>query len=573
MRVLLALTYFLFFLLIADLQAQQAGGGVPNNLLPEINPQDIEIRSEFRARFPGLRRQPILGFNPKPRVFQIDPLRMPFIENRDQAVASVAITQLDRPDPPPRNIAAGPSRSRAWARAGFGSFITPEVEAYAWQQISDASSLSGRLQYVSTDGHLDDQLSSFRYLDTGLQYRNQLSDKSSLRVDAGFLNDFNRMFDLQPIQQNLIGETALKRYLGFNGGATFTHQMNSIEGWKAHLSARAFLTDLEAGPTLQTGEVNEQLVDAGFEYQWAGANLYEVPGVKASLQAGGYQFTNGGSTSWILSSASATYRMMLMENLHLSGEGGLSYVSDAFSDQLYVVADLKARYNLRDRFVVTASVYSLPSMTTMQEHQEYNRFLSFDNDLQHSRNTGLSGSLSFTWLDENRIYAGVSAGVINNYSFYQRDTATILGNPFLSFYNLNFADARIAELYAGITQFMIDKTLRFDVKGYLRSPEFQNGGTIPFEEKVGLDATVAYQLNDELSLSSWAEYRGQRVAPSAANNEIPGFFLFNAGGEYQINEQFGVYLKVLNILGQNYELWEGFTERPLQLFGGITLKF
>ena len=44
-----------------------------NTLLPEINPQDIEIRSEFKANFPGLRRQPILGFNPTPRVFQIDP--------------------------------------------------------------------------------------------------------------------------------------------------------------------------------------------------------------------------------------------------------------------------------------------------------------------------------------------------------------------------------------------------------------------------------------------------------------------------------------------------------------------
>ena len=28
-----------------------------NSLLPEIDPQDIEIRSQFKARFPGLRRE------------------------------------------------------------------------------------------------------------------------------------------------------------------------------------------------------------------------------------------------------------------------------------------------------------------------------------------------------------------------------------------------------------------------------------------------------------------------------------------------------------------------------------
>lgn len=572
MRVRLSLTYLLFFLCVAELSAQQTGGTPPNNLLPEINPQDIEIRSEFRARFPGLRRQPILGFNPRPRVFQIDPNRLPFMESRDQAVASIAITQLDRPEPPSRSMQPVPARTRAWARAGFGSFVTPEIEAYAWQRINDSSSLSGRVQYVSTDGHLQDPLTSFRYLDTGLQYRNRLNERTSLTVDAGFLNDFNRMFDLQPVQQNLIGETALKQYSGFSGRAEVDHKKNSIEGWNAYLDASAFLTNLQAGPSLRTGEVNEQVIDAGFEYQMAGAHLYEIPGIKARVRSGGYQSTSGGSESWILGSASATYRLMLLDDLHLSGEGGLAYVSDEFSNQLYVVADMKARYNLQDRFVVTASLFSQPEMTTMQEHQEYNRFLNTAVSLQHSRRTGLSGSAAFNWMDGNRIYAGVSAGMINNYAFYQRGSESVLGNPLFTFYELSFADARIAELYGGITQYMIDQDLKFDARVYLRSPNFSSGGTIPFEERVGVDATVSYTITADLSVSSWAEYRGERMAPSATGGELPAFLLFNAGADYQINDRFGVYLKVLNILGQDYEIWEGYVERPLQLFGGITFK-
>ncbi len=59
-----------------------------SSLLPEIDPQDIEIRSQFKARFPGLRRQPILGFDPTPRVYQIDSDRTPFMETQEQVVAA-----------------------------------------------------------------------------------------------------------------------------------------------------------------------------------------------------------------------------------------------------------------------------------------------------------------------------------------------------------------------------------------------------------------------------------------------------------------------------------------------------
>ena len=112
-------------------------GYAQNSLLPEIDPQDIEIRSEFRARFPGIRRQPILGFNPMPRVFRIDPNRTPFMESDKDAVASIALTQLDRPDPPQKKILKEPSRANAYIKAGMGNYITPELEAYVLRRLNE----------------------------------------------------------------------------------------------------------------------------------------------------------------------------------------------------------------------------------------------------------------------------------------------------------------------------------------------------------------------------------------------------------------------------------------------------
>ena len=89
---LLLLTFY--FSLFTSLSAQSLTQAQGSDLLPDINPQDIEIKGDYRIKFPGLQRQPILGFEPKPRVFQLDPYRMPFLETNDQVVASIPLTPL-----------------------------------------------------------------------------------------------------------------------------------------------------------------------------------------------------------------------------------------------------------------------------------------------------------------------------------------------------------------------------------------------------------------------------------------------------------------------------------------------
>ncbi|HKL18603.1 MAG TPA: hypothetical protein VJ905_06530, partial [Halalkalibaculum sp.] len=114
-------TLFLFFLFLAVLTipsvAQQQD--TENSLLPEIDPQDIEIRSQFRARFPGIRRQPILGFDPTPRVYQVDPNRQPFMETQEQVVANLPVSELSRPNPPAYNPMRYSENIQAYSRLGY----------------------------------------------------------------------------------------------------------------------------------------------------------------------------------------------------------------------------------------------------------------------------------------------------------------------------------------------------------------------------------------------------------------------------------------------------------------------
>lgn len=564
---------FLFTLLIGvELPAQTTGGNPQNTLLPEINPQDIEIRSEFRARFPGLRRQPILGFNPKPRVFRIDPNRMPFMESRDEAVANIAITQLDRPEPPQRSILSTPDRTNVFVKAGVGNFITPELEGYFFQGLNERSNVSGNVNYRSSGGHLDDQLSSFRYFDGDVQYSTKLENELMVSASGGFLSDFNRMFNLIPVQQNLIGETARKDYLGGGAKVTVQKKKNELEGWQAYLGGNIYSLDLDAGSTPRTGEINEQVYELGFSKKWAGNRLYETFHVNSSLKAGNYQYTGVNAVQWLDARGSVEYRKMLDFSLHLNAEAGLAYVSDGISNNIYITPKATVRYNLKDTFIITGRLYGSPEMQTIQGHHETNRFLNYQTVLQHAYRSGLNAEVAFQIIEGNRVFGGVSYEIIKDYAYYTRSSQPGLGGATFGFYQVNYDKANIFELFGGITQQLVPEKFWFDARFYARRPKLSSDQDIPFEERIGLNGSVSYKPLDALKISGWTEYIGTRTAPETTQ-ELDAFLLLNTGAEYQINNKFGVYVKVLNILGQKYEIWEGYEERPLQAFGGITFKF
>ncbi|GAB5410649.1 MAG: hypothetical protein BalsKO_30140 [Balneolaceae bacterium] len=557
-----------------ETQAQTTGGNPQNTLLPEINPQDIEIRSEFRARFPGLRRQPILGFNPKPRVFRIDPNRMPFMESRDEAVANIAITQLDRPEPPQRSILRTPSRTTGLVKAGIGNFLTPELEGYFYHGVNDKSALSGNMNYRSTNGHLDNQESSFRYLDGDVQYNTKVNKKLNVSVGVGFLSDFNRMFNLDNTQQALIGEeTAKKEYLGLGTDLRITKTENALEGWEFILNGDVFETEVLAGNSTLNGELKEQVLNADFSKYWAGNRLYETFRVNASVKAGNYSFTSsGGSQQWLDTRASVEYRKLLDFSTHITANAGLAYVSDGFSNRIYVTPEFKVRYNLKDAVVITGRAFGAPNIESALGHHQINRFLNHQTALQNSYTSGVFGEIAFQGIEGNRIFGGISYELTKDYAYYQRTNQNVGVVQTFSFYELNFAKATVFELFGGITQQLVPEKFWFDARFYARRPKLANAGDIPFEERLGVNGSLSYKPISKLKVTSWAEYIDKREAPSATD-DLKAFVLLNAGAEYQINNRFGVYMKVLNILGQKYEIWEGYQERPLQAFAGLTLKF
>jgi hypothetical protein len=165
-----------------DVHAQEDRSDPEQSLLPEIDPQDIEIRSQFQARFPGLNRQPILGFNPRPRVFQTDPNRIPFIEDEEAILASLPIGELDRPEAPDYQRLGYTDPRNLFFRGGVGSEISPEADLFAVARISDRNWISGNINFTSSDGHAESVTTSYRYADAEINSFNRLSNRTRFTI-------------------------------------------------------------------------------------------------------------------------------------------------------------------------------------------------------------------------------------------------------------------------------------------------------------------------------------------------------------------------------------------------------
>lgn len=562
-------TTLLFAIIIHAGAFGQTQGAQDNSLLPEINPQDIEIRSEFRAQFPGLRRQPILGFNPKPRVYQIDPNRTPFMETREEAVAGVEMAELERPEVPQRHYLAEPARGSVFLKAGAGSLLSPEIAAYAANSFNNKEIISAELNFNSSAGHLPQDDGAYRILDLQAQYTRALSNSRKLQVQGGMLSDHFDLFNAG------LPETPEKTNSGARMALSFSQNNNAFSGSEINLGGTLFSSEIPSAqqtapcmPFCYGGKLSEKTYFADYQIKWPGAKMYEVMKITAALEGGNTE-ANLASENWMHAAAAFNYEKLFNFRTRVSGSGGMAYVKDGQSTKFYIVPQVEINHHLTESVNLTGKAYALPRFEPMQAYHQYNRFLDIGNNSRHAYTTGVEGEVAYRLIAGNAIFGGVSFNYTRDYAYYQRASDGANRN---GFYEINYGNARIVELYFGITQQLVPEKFWFDARLYARNHSLSSGNDIPYQERVGFEGALAFRPVNKFTVKSWANYVGKRY-DTASPDDLKAFILLNGSAEYQINSAFGLYAKVLNILGQKYEVWNGYDERPFQIFGGITFRF
>lgn len=574
---LIQLTGFIFLLLLMPLDIISAQDAqqrpVDQTLLPEIDPQDIEIRGQFQARFPGLRRQPILGFNPKPRVFQIDPNRTPFIESEEAIAANLPIGQLARPEAPQYMPLTYADPKRAFGRFGLGSYITPEADLYVIQRLGDAQWVSGNINHRSTNGHLEGQESAFRQFDADLRSYQRLSQKNTLKLRAGFTSNFNYLPPDRTDVGTIQGSEVRSADSGFRIGGDFERNRNSLAGWS--LSSNLYLNQFKLENLNNFNAENtaeEWGVNVGSRYSWLGSRVEEVLGVELDVNVGGIETTatSNGPDSWSMTRAAATYDRNLNYQTDVSIAFGAAFVTDAVNDPtFYLTPKIEVEHSLFRNLAVRGQISGMPVHQSLRTSKAENRYSDLQIPVEKQYHLTYLAEVIIEPLNGTKVTGGVQYRDMNNYRYYERaeDPVTVGFGPYRALYR----DASLFRVYGTATQELSPEKLWVGVSAYWQRPRLSGNDKIPYTESIGLNGSVSYRPLASLLVEGWGDFSGQRFNP--IGEDLSSYFTLGAKFELSITERIGVYGKLLNITDREYEIWQGYTERGFQGYIGITTIF
>ena len=556
---------------VSGQQAQESDG----SLLPDIDPQDIEIRSQYRARFPGLQRQPILGFRPGSRVYQVDPDRSPFLEDLEEIAAQLPVDQLTRPEEPEYRFFPYADPKTGYASFGVGNYMSAEADFFGNYEVATDQWLSGSMNYSSGDSHLN-QNSSFRYFNLDSNYRGKVGNRTVVGANLGVSTDFNYLPRLQSELYDLSFNPGKKEYSDITAGARVKWFQNNIEHLDIGANTWFSSITLDESEHGFFSDVSDWGVALDGAYYWAGQRIEEVFAFKADLQAGGFERFENDTDSWSQLGASGMYRRFFNYKTLVDATLGFYHVTDAADNSaFYFAPDIRASYYLTDRITMSAKLLGKPEHPSQMDHHRHNRFLLPDNQLEHSYNLETAVELVVEPLPNNQVRIGASYLSGKNYPIYLRPDFELGIAPMLEtipgHFTLEYRDVTIQRAYAGIDVDLIRERLWFDVEGYYQNPKISATQKIPYTESYGLKGAVSIRPVDRILLEGWGSFTGSRE--TMQNEELDPFLNLGAKLEMRITERIGVYGKMINLLNQEYKIWDGFNERPFQIYAGVTVIF
>ncbi len=542
------------------------------DLLPEIDPQDIEIRGDYTAEFQGLTRQPILGFAPEPRVFQIDPERMPFIQDEEDIVATISVSDLEEPLLPESQTIAFPDKGTAFLRAGYGRFDSPFGRLFVEQDIASDTKLRADSRFSSSAGHDLDHPTGFRSfdVDTDLTYRSG-SDRFIGGV-SGY-SHFNYTGDAS--NQDFPSDTPPRsEATNINAKADWQRLYNPYNGWNikgnfgsTHIDVDNFV--VSEGLTELSKELNsldEQLVAIEVQRFFEGQSVDEQFLIEGKSRIG---FFNNGmeDQNWNYGRLGFSYIRRFAQVHRLKAGLNTYQLYDPEDDLNFrFYPDITYTYNPGSGF--NLKVYGLGHVKNqgLTMIPETNRMVVNVPWLGNQRGWDIGVNSAYSWDGTNKIYSNVSFSSYDNYPFFRY-------NSVRSGHELDFANS--ANIFEGTIGYATDvspRILSLRAEVTARSASADELDDIPYYEPLAVRTEVYSQPFNNFYLQGSIDFRADRPTADPENN-LSGFVLGNLQAEYKFTSGFGVYTRAINMFGQEYELWEGYEERPFQILGGITVRF
>lgn len=547
---------------MTPLAAQDAG----SPLLPDIDPQDIEIRGDFQARFPGIARQPILGFSPRPRVYRISPDRIPFLESAEQVVASLPMSDIDRPEGPAFHPTAFPTRHRTQAWGGFGNYVSPEgglrmeIPAGAktrWLVASDYASSEGSRTLI--------QPASYRFWNSEIAWLRRVSDRSRIKISADGRWDFNALKSTE----------SAPAVFHRNDHSLWTADL-TIEG----ITRRTALTATEWGLTGGTGGMEltptapgatattdtETRAGAWLRHSWALAkpgHLLDL-GLDSRL---GFTWHQGTEAAYGVQTFAMAYRARMGADLTARVGVKTAYAWDADGNGIHVMPDLEAVFTPANGFRLSAGLSGEVRNPGSAALSIGNRFYAVQEHPLTERAYLLRGLMQYAFRTGIRFEAGLELGFHDQLGYYTRTAASPLHHT------RAYSGATTVRIHGAASVDIVPERFTAFATGVVGQYELESGATLPYSEELRVGGGFSARPIGDLLIKAWGDVIANRASDGWLGAPAESAALVGAELNYRFTNRFGLYLRGTNLLNVEYAAWGAYPAPPIQAIGGFTLTF
>lgn len=578
--------------------SQAPAEGQQGSLLPEINPRDIEIRSQYQARFPGVTRQPILGFKPRPRIYQIDPNRMPYLESEDEQIVQLPIGLLSRPSAPEHTPFPLPDLGFTTVELGHGSEGSPvgaiwfqaplgfnpersavKIDSSAFPWISGTLRLRSLASYDSNPR--GDHLTG----EGALRFSHPLRMNSQLQIGVEGLFSDRALFTLPGVPDPLVPDAPVgdprTSFSGIGLRTSLHHQDDSYRGWKTDLSASVFNHAMNTDDPLLSSGADQVDVEVSYSRQWPGTQIMDV--VSAQVDLGFRQLTpdpaagvlglpipvDARETVWIRAEAGLNRLIRYETDLRISGAAVLMSLRDGIT----VLPELSAVVSHPlHRFVsVNGGVRSKVSAFDLKQSLAKNPWIRSDQEFKHRVDAELFSELSVQLLTRTSFRFGGRLEAIHNHEQYRRDVPDPASPDAKGYFTLDYSRVGFVTLYSTLTQPLFNDQFEGAFEVEYRTQDIVNRQSIPYEEEFSVSGSLSASLFDVGHLSLAGRYIGERSAEDGTL--LPSFFHLTLKGQVELGERFELWIRADNLLNEEIRIWDGVIERPFELFSGISYSF
>lgn len=216
--------------------------------LPDLAPREVEITGDLTISFPTLRRQPIVGFNPPPRVPDIPMTRRPFTEAYAQRSADLPPSPLQAPEPPQVSAIERRDAMAGLIEARLGAFLDRGLTADVALIERESTSAQLLFDYFGTDGQdlvvSGSRVSTGRDLVRGGLRLEQRSGPIVLDVDGSGHKASYGLFGAQPSLGSPARLNPDRNVSGFEGGIGIRNRAGSRS--RFGLAVRSGLTRMDS---------------------------------------------------------------------------------------------------------------------------------------------------------------------------------------------------------------------------------------------------------------------------------------------------------------------------------------